>query len=235
MSRALAPERTLFQGFTQCASSCKRPYMHGPAQDGGSRGGVPTAWVEDPECRLAIKTALATAGGRPGLQSRHRASKSTRALAPEGILFQDFTQCASGCKRPYRRGPAPDGGSRSIHASECRHAIKAASATGFFVAPWFTRRILNPNQHPALPGGIAPTPNLLPLTPPGSVVRQGTTSVVPQESEKKRRALAPKGSLFPDFAPRAAMANDPMCDGLHQPEGAGAFMPLNAASQSKRL
>ena len=135
MSRALAPERTLFQGFTQCASSCKRPYMHGPAQDGGSRGGVPTAWVEDPECRLAIKTALATAGGRPGLQSRHRASKSTRALAPEGILFQDFTQCASGCKRPYRRGPAPDGGSRSIHASECRHAIKAASAAGFFVEP----------------------------------------------------------------------------------------------------
>jgi hypothetical protein len=66
-------------------------------------------------------------------------------------------------------------------------------------------------------------------------VRQGTTSVVPQESEKKRRALAPEGSLFPDFAPRAARANDPMCDGLNRPEGAGAFMPLNAALQSNRL
>jgi hypothetical protein len=72
-------------------------------------------------------------------------------------------------------------------------------------------------------------------------VRQGTTSVVPQESEKKRRALAPEGSLFPDFAPRAARANDPMRDGLNRTEGAGAGYPprgsrtLNAALPSKRL
>ena len=48
------------------------------------------------------------------------------------------------------RGVEPGGGSRGIHAPECRLAIKAASATGFLVEPWLTRRTLNANRHPAI-------------------------------------------------------------------------------------